>query len=154
MYQLSVSGNGLALARQTAGVVLQQGYLSDIQYAGGLIYSSTASVYNPLTATVQAPFVLQNSTENLVTSFSFAVDTSLNRAYFMTDDTPNLTPGQMTLQGFNLKTQMPTWITRFPSANPLGGRMLRWGSNGLAFVGGNAAASPNITLLSGSVVSR
>ena len=71
----------------------------------------------------------------------------------MTSDTTVATPGDMTLQGFNLTTQAPTWVTRFPASNPVGGRMIRWGTNGLAFVGGNAAA-PNITLISGSVISR
>lgn len=129
--------------------------VTDIQYAGGLIYSSTASVFNPSTNVVQAPFGLQNSNPagTSVTSSSFAVDASLDRAYFMTNDSPNTTNGQMTLEGFNLMTQPPTWITRFPAANPLGGRTIRWGANGLAFVGGNAA-SPNITLISGSVISR
>lgn len=155
MYQLSVSSAGLAVAHQTPGIQLQQNYLYDIQYAGGLIYSSTASVFNPTTNVVQAPFGLQNSNPagTSVTSSSFAVDASLNRAYFMTNDSPNTTIGQMTLEGFNLTTQSPTWITRFPAANPLGGRMIRWGANGLAFVGGNAA-SPNITLISGSAISR
>jgi hypothetical protein len=87
-------------------------------------------------------------------SYSFAVDALLNRAYFMTDDSSIAVPGQMTFEGFNLTTQAPTWLARFPSSNPLGGRMIRWGSNGIAFVGGTAAASPNITLISGSIVSR
>jgi hypothetical protein len=156
MYKLSVSSTGLAVTQQTPGIQLQQGILYDIQYAGGLIYSSTASVFNPSTNVPQAPFGLQNSNPagSSVTSSSFAVDASLNRAYFMTNDSPNLTVSQMTLEGFNLTTQSsPTWITRFPAANPLGGRMIRWGSNGLAFTGGDVA-SPNITLISGSVVSR
>jgi hypothetical protein len=62
----------------------------------------------------------------------------------------------MTLQGFNLSTRQSTWITRFPSANPRGGRLIRWGTNGLAFMGAAVPGTPNVslTLISGSVVSR
>jgi hypothetical protein len=154
MYQLAASNTGLTVAKQTPDIVLNPGFLYDLQYAGGLVYSTTASVYDPSTNTLQAPFSLQNSSLGTTTSSSFAVDSSLNRAYFITTDSPNGTSGTMTLEGFNLTTQNPTWITRFPSANPLGGRMLRWGTNGLAFVGAAVAGTPTVTLISGSVVSR
>jgi hypothetical protein len=155
MYQLSVSSNGLAVANTTPGAVLRQGNINDLQYSGGLIYSTTASVYNPSTRAVQAPFALQNSNYagGNVDSFAFAIDASLNRAYFLTTDTAFLTPGQMTIQGFNLSTQQLTWLARFPAANPEGGRLLRWGTNGIAFPGGNVGA-PKLTLISGSVVGR
>jgi hypothetical protein len=155
MYQLSVSSNGLVVSNTTLGVALQQGNLNDLQYSGGLIYSTTASVYNPSTRAVQAPFALQNTNyaSGNVNSFAFAIDASLNRAYFLTTDTAFLTPGQMTIQGFKLSTQQLTWLARFPAANPEGGRLLRWGTNGLAFPGGNVGA-PNVTLISGSVVAR
>jgi len=156
MYQLAVSNSGLALTQQTANIALNQGNFNDILYAGGLIYALTGSVYDPSTQSVKSPFNMlrTSSYAGNSQSYSFAVDAPLNRAYFMTDDSSITTSGQMTLEGFNLTTRAPTWLARFPSSNPLGGRMIRWGSNGIAFVGGNFAASPNITLISGSVVSR
>jgi hypothetical protein len=125
-------------------------------YANSLVYSLTGSVYDPSTQSVKSQFnmLLTSSYGGNSQSYSFAVDASLNRAYFMTDDSSLATPGQMTLEGFNLTTQVPVWLARFPASSPLGGRMIRWGSNGIAFVGGNFAASPNITLISGSVISR
>jgi hypothetical protein len=143
------------VADTTPGIALRPGNINDLQYSGGLIYSTTASVYNPATRAVQAPFALLNSNyaSGDVNSFAFSIDASLNRAYFLTTDTAFLTPGQMTIQGFNLSTQQLTWLARFPAANPEGGRLLRWGTNGLAFPGGNIAA-PKLTLISGSVVSR
>ena len=156
MYQLSVSNSGFAIARQTANVAISLGNNNDFAYAGGLVYALTGSVYDPSTQSVKSPFnmIRTSSYSGNSQSYSFAVDAPLNRAYFMTDDTSIATPGQMTLEGFNLTTQAPTWLARFPSSNPLGGRVIRWGSNGIAFVGGNFAASPNITLISGSAISR
>jgi hypothetical protein len=121
-----------------------------------VIYALTGSIYDPSTQSVKPPFNMlrTSSYAGNSQSYSFAVDGLLKRAYFMTDDSSIAIPGQMTLEGFNLTTQAPTWLARFPSSNPLGGRMIRWGSNGIAFVGGNFAASPNITLISGSIVSR
>jgi hypothetical protein len=156
MYQLSVSNNGFAVAQQTANVQLDLGNFNDLVFKGGLIYTLTGSVYDPSTQIVKPSFNMLSTSYygGNSHSYAFAVDSSLNRAYFMTDDSSIGNPGQMTLEGFNLTTQAPTWLARFPSSNPLGGRLIRWGSNGIAFVGGNAAASPNITLISGSIVSR
>jgi hypothetical protein len=76
----------------------------------------------------------------------------LNRAYFLTNDNPQGQDGDFTLQGFNLTTQAPTWITRFPS-DQIGSTIVRWGSNGLAFVT-NSQGVYSLNLLSGSVVAR
>jgi glyoxalase/bleomycin resistance protein/dioxygenase superfamily protein len=40
-----------------------------------------------------------------------------------------------TIEGFNLTTLQPTWIARFPSIKS---RIIRWGTNGLAFFDGSA----------------
>jgi hypothetical protein len=154
MYQLSVSNNGFTVAQQTPNIVLNDSNFSEMEYAGGLIYAIPGSVYNPSTQSVEPPFnFLSSSPYGNSYSYSFAIDASLNRAYFMTSDTPLGTTSDMTLEGFNLTTRAPTWLARFPSSNPLGGRMIRWGSDGIAFIGGNASA-PSITLISGSVISR
>jgi len=154
MYQLAVSSTGFTVARQTANVVLNQGDFGDIDYANGLIYASPGAVYNPSTQSVLPSFqFLSSNPGGSSYSYSFAIDASLNRAYFMTTDSPSGTTDDMTLEGFDLTTQAPTWVARFPASNPLGGRMIRWGTNGIAFIGGNIAA-PTITLISGGVISR
>ena len=91
-----------------------------------------------------------NPAGSTVSGGSLAIDTSLNRAYFVTTDSPNQIPGGSTIEGFNLTTQAPTWITRLPSG---GGGVMRWGADGLAYYNGNAA-TPTITFISGSVISR
>jgi hypothetical protein len=76
---------------------------NDLVYAGGLVYALTGSVSNPSTQNVKSPFnmLLTSSYGGNSQSYSFAVDASLNRSYFMTDDSSIATPGQMTLEGFN-----------------------------------------------------
>lgn len=152
MYQLSVSSGGFATAQTTPNVALTETYLLDMEYAGGLVYTTTGSVYNPSTQSVQPSFSFLSSNPDGTTAFggALALDTSLNRAYFVTSDTPNQVPGGSTIEGFSLTTQAPTWITRLPNG---GGGIMRWGTNGLAYYLGNGV-SPTITFISGSVVSR
>ncbi len=152
MYQLSVTSSGFTTAQTTSNVALAQDYLDDIEYAGGLVYTTTGSVYNPSTQSSQPSFSFLNSNPagSTVSGGSLAIDTSLNRAYFVTTDSPNQIPGGSTIEGFNLTTQAPTWITRLPSG---GGGVMRWGADGLAYYNGNAA-TPTITFISGSVISR
>jgi hypothetical protein len=98
------------------------------------------------------PYALQSTNGNLVSSGSFAVDTTLGRLYAMTDDQPlGLVTGDLTIEGFKLTTRSPTWIARF--ASPQGGNsLIRWGTNGLALATGGT--TPAIALISGSIVSR
>jgi hypothetical protein len=152
MYQLAAAASGLSISHQTAGIVMQQSSFNDIQLAGGLLYTGTSGVFDPATNTTLPPYPLQSSSGNLVSSQSFAVDTALGRFYAMTDDQPfGLTTGDLTIEGFNLTSRAPTWIARF--ASPQEGRsLIRWGTNGLAFVTGGV--TPSLVLISGSIVSR
>jgi hypothetical protein len=150
LYQLSVSSNGAAVTQQTP-LQVQDGEINDIEYIGGLIYSSGGSIYDPSSGVLQT-FPLQNTNPigSAVTAGWVAVDTSLSRAYALTNDTPYQSVTGQTIEGFNLATLQPTWIARFPSIE---GRIIRWGTNGLAFFDGSAL-NPAVIVISGSVVTR
>jgi len=150
LYQLSVSSNGLAVTQQTP-LQVQDGEINDIEYIGGLFYSSGGSIYNPSSGVLQT-FPLQNTNPigSTVTAGWVAVDTSLSRAYALTNDTPYQSVTGQTIEGFDLTTLQSTWIARFPSIKT---RIIRWGTNGLAFFDGNAL-NPAIIVISGSVVTR
>jgi hypothetical protein len=150
MYQLSVSANGLAESQSTS-LQIPDLNLDDIQYVNGLIYASGGSVYDPVNGALQH-FPLQNTNYASATrsANSFIVDTSLSRAYAVTNDTVYESATGQTIEGFNLTTLQPTWIARFPSIKS---RIVRWGTNGLAFFDGNPL-SPSIVLISGTVVAR
>lgn len=151
MVELTASSSGLSVAQQTSGVVLGQGNLNGFLFANDLLYTGAGTVFNPVTNTVQSPFVFQNSDPegSTVTGISVAIDTSLNRAYFFTSDAQFGNPAG-SLEGFNLTTQQVTWFARFPGAF---GPLIRWGTNGLAFQNSSKTGN-NIVLISGSVVAR
>lgn len=150
MYRLSISSTGVAVAQQTP-LRVQDGTINDIQYVGGLIYSSGGSIYNPASGTLQN-FPLQNSNpfSTGVSAGWVAIDSSLSRAYALTSDTSYQSVTGETIEGFNLTTLQPTWIARFPS---IASRVIRWGANGLAFFDGNVL-NPAVIVISGSVVTR
>jgi len=93
---------------------------------------------------------LTNYADSSVSAGSFIVDTSLSRAYAITSDTAYESATGQTIEGFNLTTLQPTWIARFPSIRS---RIVRWGTNGLAFFDGNPL-NPSVIFISGTVVAR
>ena len=131
---------------------MQQSFFNDMRVAGGsCIRARPACSIRRLTRRCRR-IRLQSTNGNLVSSGPFAVDTTLSRLYAMTDDQPlGLTAGDITIEGFNLTTRLPTWIARFASPQS-GSSLIRWGTNGLAFATGGTA--PTIALISGSIVSR
>ena len=88
MYALSLSANGFSTTQTTPNVDLDTTYLADILYANGLVYTPTGSVYNPATQSVQPSFGFLSTNEANIYGGSLAIDTTLNRAYFVTNDTP------------------------------------------------------------------
>ncbi len=52
MYQLSVLSNSVAVTQQPP-LQVQDGEINDIQYVGGLMYSSGGSIYDPSSGALQ-----------------------------------------------------------------------------------------------------
>jgi hypothetical protein len=154
MYQLGAGSAGFTQTQSATGLDFNESEVDDLAFTNGLVYSSTGNIFNPATNAAGASFSMQNTNTagTTVWSWGFAIDSTLNRAYFLTNDNPQGQDGDFTLQGFNLTTQAPTWITRFPS-DQIGSTIVRWGSNGLAFVT-NSQGVYSLNLLSGSVVAR
>ncbi len=146
--RFSVSSSGLALAQEVPGVTLADG----MQYLQGFIYLQSGAVYDTATNTFAPPFSPLNENSNYYPfSSTDALDSALNRAYFLTDDSQSPTNNQSTLQGFNLTTRESIWLARVP---PGQGPIIRWGTNGLAYVGSFPGAVNNVTLISGPIVTR
>ncbi len=150
MYDLSVSNNGAAVTQQTP-LQIPDGQVNDIQYIGGLIYFSGGSIYDPSSGTLQTIALTNtNYSSGAVVGAWVTIDVSLSRAYALTNDTAYLSSTGQTIEGFNLTTLKPTWLARFPSIRS---RVIRWGTNGLAFFDGNVL-NPSVVLISGNVVTR
>jgi hypothetical protein len=124
---VSSSGLGSATLLQSG-----QAFSGQLQLAGGLLYSESGSVLNPGTNTV----VGQYSFPSGVPDAALAIDPVNNRV-FASYQQPLSTGVQGTIQSFNLAQFTPLWIARFPSP----GQPLRWGVNGLAWLG----PSPTVT---------
>jgi hypothetical protein len=119
----------------------------NLQYANSLLYTSGGQVVNPTTGAPVGTFVTDT------VGGALALDLTGNRAYMIYQDlTAN--SGGMTLGTFNLSTYATVALARLPqsySAIPGGissaGRLVRWGSNGLA-----TNTTGGVVILSGAFV--
>ena len=120
-------GGGTLLQSGSAG---QGGFDSGgVQLAGGLLYSEAGEVLNPQTNTVLGQYMFPAG----VPYAGLTIDTANNRVFATFTTTVN-DAAQGTLQSYNLSTFSAIWIARLP----IGTQPLRWGSNGLAWIGPGA----------------
>jgi hypothetical protein len=120
-------GSGTLLQSGSAG---QGGFdFGGLQLAGGLLYSGAGEVLNPQTNTVLGQYAFPAG----VPYAGLTIDTANNRMFATFTTTVN-DAAQGTLQSYNLSTFSDIWIARLP----IGTQPLRWGSNGLAWIGPGA----------------
>lgn len=94
-----------------------------------LIYGNDGRAINPATGTVAGTFSLP------VGSFTnFMVpDSTLNRAFFLTQVQAFNGPTTITIESFDLTTFLPLSTITIPNVNGTVKDFIRWGDNGLAF---------------------
>jgi hypothetical protein len=140
---VNASGFGSATLLQPGGTTAllnEGGYL---QLAGGLLYANSGQVIDPVANTIVGQYVLPTG----VPYANVTVDVPNNRVFIAYGD-PLPTGVVGTLQSFNLTTFAPMWIARLPNGGPL-----RWGSNGLAWIGPGAVfGTEALYLIEGSFV--
>ena len=90
-------------------------------FQNGLLFSATGQVYNPDTQTTLGRFFNVNSN-------AFTVDSALNRAYFLVQESNN-----WTIKAFDISTFLQVGSLVVPNVVGTPTRLVRWGSNGLAF---------------------
>ncbi len=142
---VTTSGLGAGTQLQT-GSAAQSGfdYGGNLQLANVLIYSANGEVLNPATDTT----VGQYSFPSGVPYAELAIDTGNDRVFAAYTTTVNGT-AEGTIESFTLTGFNPIWIARLP----VGTRPLRWGSNGLAWLGPGSTAGQNaLYLISGTFV--
>jgi hypothetical protein len=103
-----------------------------LQLASGLLYSDGGGVLNPTTNTIVGHYTFPTG----VPYAALTLDTINNRMFSTYTATAGGT-AQGTIQSFNLTQFSPIWVARLP----IGTQPLRWGSNGLAWIG----PSPTVT---------
>jgi hypothetical protein len=143
---VAVSATGLGTGTQLqAGSAGQAGFsYGGVQLAGGLLYGATGAVLDPKTDAIVGQY-------NLPAGLAYAlltIDTVNNRT-FAVYNTLVVDTEQGTIQSFNRSTFSPLWIARLP----IGSQLLRWGSNGLAWIGpGSSVGQQALYIINGTFV--
>jgi len=152
--QLSVGVGGLTLSSATPGIDLRDGPYAplDLQYSNGIAYSDSGRTYDTSTHSVGAAFGLQSPTTQTSTWYSrFAIDSANGKAYFLQDTGPTSAGYNSALQVFGLSNQNFLWMSRLPGMQA--SRLLRWGTDGLAFIETDPlSGNDSLLLLSGSLL--
>ncbi|MCA1593526.1 MAG: DUF4214 domain-containing protein [Acidobacteria bacterium] len=100
-------------------------FSGNIQFAGGLVYSSSGKVFNPATNSLLGTFAG-------VGTGPFVVDVSVGRAYYVTGNSTNLNQ-TVTLKAFDINSFLPVGEMTVSGVNGVATSLVRWGTNGLAF---------------------
>jgi hypothetical protein len=124
-YQLSVSANGVSLVSDHPNFFPVPDLRIHLDSTTQLLYGDDGLVVNPLTAAQSG---------NFVSSGVMVTDATLNRAYFVGQSAADIQTVAYEVESFNLTNfgavaQLPLY-----QVNGLPQHIVRWGSNGLAFV--------------------
>jgi len=151
LYIMSVSSAGVQLQTHTSAA----GYLH-FDSTTGYLYSDAGKVIDPATGAVIGNFPL-NAIQGGFNGISIMVpDGKLNIAYFLGQTAYSTGASNYVIAAFDL-THF-TFLGAIPIANVSGtpSKMFRWGSNGLAFLTGDAygagATGDGVYLVSGAFV--
>ena len=99
-------------------------------YSGGRLYLASGQILEPESGNLIGTF----TGSNINGTTAFTIDQNVGRAYFLTSSFPS--PGQpntLTLRVFDLQTFTVVGTVDLPNIVGPPTRLIRWGSNGLAF---------------------
>ena len=141
---INLNGSGLSYSRDT-GANSGGGNLTGSQLVsdGKLLYTSAGQVWDPTNETQVGTFpVTTYNATSYPNLFSLTLDTTLGEIYGIGDQSYGNNSSAITISAFGQKTLRITGALAFPQIDyPTTGNLLRWGSNGFAFI----AAGANLT---------
>jgi IPT/TIG domain len=150
---LSVNSSGVQLTESSQPVLM-----GNIQYSAltGYVYGNQGQIFNPSTNTLGTHLPV-NVVEGGVFSGESApltVDDTLGMAWVVTAaiDNPNQ---QMTIEAFDLRTNALLGSIAIPNVTGTPVKLIRWGSNGLAFLTSGAQGpqqGDGVYIISGAFV--
>lgn len=148
LLQLNAGTGGLTLFSTTPGVnmmIYGGSSLSDLQYSNGIVYSDEGKTFDTSTNSVGNAFALQYPVSH------FTLDSQEGKAFFLQDDYLPSNGDNSALRTFDLSSGSFLWMSRFTSRQV--SRLLRWGSNGLAYIASDpTSGQQSLQLLSGSLL--
>jgi hypothetical protein len=120
-----------------------------LHYGNGLLMENHGAIYNPSSAQITSRLNIRTAADEASFkpySIATALDMSLGRSYFW-----YLSSGGVVMQVFDMNTGMP--LAYFSSSSRSTFRLIRWGSNGLAYLHSeNSSADSGIALVQGKFV--
>src|SRR5258706_5047439 len=123
LIRMLVNSNGVTQAGTTS---VSAG--GGIRFDNGRLYTSSGQVLDPETGTLFGTF----TGTNINNSTTFTTDSALNRAFYLT--APRFSGTQtLTLRVYDTQTFVPVGTLDIPNVVGAPTRIVRWGSNGLAF---------------------
>jgi hypothetical protein len=156
LYIMSTSSTGVQLQTKTTATGVYSGNQLHFDSTTGYLYSNNGGVIDPATGAPIGSFPL-NAIQGGLSSAVMVPDGKLNIAYFLGQTGyANNPAGNYVIEAFDL-THF-TFLGAIPMMNVAGtpSKMIRWGSNGLAFLTGDpygaGAAGDGVYLVSGSFV--
>jgi hypothetical protein len=153
MVVLSVNASGLQLTESSQPVSM-----GNIQYSTltGYVYGNGGQIFNPSTNTLGTRLPVNVVAGGVFSGESapLTVDDSLGMAWVVTAavDNPNQ---QMTIEAFDLRTNALLGSIAIPNVTGTPVKLIRWGSNGLAFLTSGAQGpqqGDGIYIISGAFV--
>jgi len=125
---LTVDNNGVSGYR--IGNNLISSFSAGFQFAGGRLYATSGRVVNPISPSLVGTFQVASPSAS-------TVDLSLHRMFYIT------TSGSTTtLSAFDTDTFLPVGSVTLPGVSGSPFRLVRWGTNGLAFNNTTGSAQP------------
>ena len=123
LIRMLVNSNGVTQAGTTS---VSAG--GGVRFDNGRLYTSSGQVLDPETGTLFGTF----TGTNINNSTTFTTDSAINRAFYLT--APGFSGTQtLTLRVYDTQTFVPVGTLDIPNVVGAPTRMVRWGSNGLAF---------------------
>jgi len=152
-----LTSSGLQYARPTVGssptdTTTGNQVISD----GTLLYTSAGQVWDPSTQTQVGTFpVTTFNATSYPNDHNITLDTSLGEIYTVGDETYGGDGSALMISAYGIKSYAVTGTLAFPQINyPIVTNLIRWGADGLSFIGAGAGLTDNeLYLLRSSVVS-
>jgi hypothetical protein len=142
--KFAVDGNGVSGATIASNLIY--GFTPGIKFSNGLLYSASGRVVDPEAKIIKGTFQT-----NSPFSSTFTIDSALNRVFFISSN-----GASAILTAFDSNTFLPIGSVTIGgvTGNPV--RLVRWGTNGLAFNTANSfgdTSSSKLYLLQSALVS-
>ncbi|MBA2645274.1 MAG: DUF4214 domain-containing protein [Pyrinomonadaceae bacterium] len=125
--KIAVASCGVTVFDVREGLI--GGYVTDIKFDNGFIYSTNGRVVDPEAGTLAGTFVVVGD-GNPVYFRATLPDSKGGRAYLLTN---GFSGSSVKIHAFDLKTFLPLGVLTLPGVTGTPGSLVRWGVNGLAF---------------------